>query len=216
MSIAIVERSGPLVSLIVEEKPICADALGQCLRVDCGLDEVFIEATLAGEAPAPAGRLVVALVDLATINYDFAALEAFVSRLAPCPVVAIDDRPNPAFSRIADQSHCRGYIAKTFDREQFSEALRSIISGHTWFYREDAEGEGRPAGSSARALPVLTERQSDVLAFIARGCSNEEISRELGISVGTVKTHVHTVLKRIGARNRTEAAIVAPRFRIHG
>ena len=216
MSIAIAERSGPSVSLIVEEKPICADALGQCLRIDCGLDEVFIENTLAGEAPAPAGRLVVALVDLATINYDFVALEAFASRLAPCPVVAIDDRPNPAFSRIADRSRCRGYIAKTFERELFSEALRSIISGQTWFYREGGEGEARPAESSAWALPVLTERQSDVLACIARGCSNEEIARELGISVGTVKTHVHTVLKRIGARNRTEAAIVAPRFRIHG
>lgn len=213
MSIAIAERSGPSVSLIVEEKPICADALGQCLRIDCGLDEVFIENTLAGEAPA--GRLVVALVDLATINYDFVALDAFAGRLAPCPVVAIDDRPNPAFSRIANRSRCRGYIAKTFERAQFSEALRSIISGQTWFYREGPEGDARLAELSASALPVLTQRQSDVLACIARGCSNEEIARELGISVGTVKTHVHTVLKRIGARNRTEAAIVAPRFRIH-
>jgi DNA-binding NarL/FixJ family response regulator len=206
----------PSVSLIVEEKPICASAISQYLRRDCGVDEVRIVSSLAGEniGELP-GRFVVVVVDLATINYDFVAVEALAARLDLSPVIAIDDRPNPAFSRIAERSNCRGYIAKTFLRDQLTQAIRSVISGQTWFHFEEAEKEDRPGKRPGRALPVLTVRQGAVLACIARGYSNEEIASELGVSVGTVKTHVHAVLRRIGARNRTEAAIIAPRFKIH-
>lgn len=52
----------------------------------------------------------------------------------------------------------------------------------------------------------LSHRESQVHAGIARGLSNKEIARELGIALGTVKNHVQRVLAKLGARNRTQAA----------
>lgn len=206
----------PSVSLVIEEKPICAGAIARCLSSDCGVDDVRLERSITGESiRASDGPYVVVLVDLATINYDFHALEAFVARLDPSPVIAVDDRPNPAFASIAATINCRGYIAKTLEEEQFKQQVRSVISGHflpIGYGKEDVS----PDCHGTKKMNVLTGRQSAVLACVARGLSNNEIAQELGITVGTVKTHVHTVLSRIGARNRTEAAIVAPRFHALG
>lgn len=207
------ENTGPTTSLVIEEKPICAGAIARCLRNGCNVDEVRLERSMAGgRLGKTEGRFAVALVDLATINYDFEALGGFVAYLCPAPVIAIDDRPNPAFSRITAKLNCRGYIAKTFEAELVIRAIRSVISGQPWFPDESEEGGESPAGCHAEVLTPLTRRQSAVLACIALGYANEDIARQLGISVGTVKTHVHAVLRRIGARNRTEAAILAPRF----
>lgn len=211
------DRTRTSASLIVEEKPICADAIARCLRIECGVEEVCVEKSLAGEKIDDLkGCLMVALVDLATINYDFGALGAFVTRVAPCPVIAVDDRPNPAFSHVTAALGCRGYVAKTFEGAQFSQAIGSVISGQSWFNLENGGGGEEPDGHNPEVGAMLTQRQRAVLACIARGSSNVEIASQLGISVGTVKTHVHAVLRRIGARNRTEAAIVAPRFYVHG
>lgn len=213
MEFCLNKNTGPTTSLVIEEKPICAGAIAHCLRDGCNVDEVRLERSMAGgRLGKTESHFAVALVDLATINYDFEVLGAFVARLCPSPVIAIDDRPNPAFSQITARLNCRGYIAKTFEAELVIRAIRSVISGQSWFPGESEENGEPPADCHAEVLTPLTRRQSAVLACIALGHSNEEIAHQLGISVGTVKTHVHAVLRRIGARNRTEAAILAPRF----
>jgi two-component system, NarL family, nitrate/nitrite response regulator NarL len=53
----------------------------------------------------------------------------------------------------------------------------------------------------------LTHRESEVMTLLAHGLSNKEIARDLGIAVATVKNHVHAVLDKLNARNRTEAII---------
>tara|TARA_R110002124_G_scaffold46541_1_gene139562 strand:- start:68 stop:799 length:732 start_codon:yes stop_codon:yes gene_type:complete len=207
------KNTGPSASLVIEEKPICASAIAQCLRSSCDITDVRLEKSMDCEGPGRAeGRFRIVLVDLATINYDFEGLGAFVARHHSSPVVAIDDRPNPAFSRISAKLNCRGYIAKTFEEILVSRAINVVISGQSWFSGDADTNEDPAADCESGALSVLTRRQEAVLACIALGYSNEEIAGQLGISVGTVKTHVHAVLRRIGARNRTEAAIVAPRF----
>jgi DNA-binding NarL/FixJ family response regulator len=59
------------------------------------------------------------------------------------------------------------------------------------------------------AFPQLTERQADVLRAALRGSSNKLIARELGISDGTVKTHLRAIYQELGTRNRTEAVYMA-------
>lgn len=54
----------------------------------------------------------------------------------------------------------------------------------------------------------LTRRESEVLSFLAEGHSNAEIARTLVVSVSTVKTHVHHILRKLDVRNRAEAALV--------
>ena len=60
-----------------------------------------------------------------------------------------------------------------------------------------------------RAIDDLTDREQEVLVFIARGFSNQEIARELTLSVDTVKTHVKRVYAKLGARDRVHAVIAA-------
>ena len=58
----------------------------------------------------------------------------------------------------------------------------------------------------------LTPRQFDVLRLLAKGQSNKVIARDLGLSVSTVKAHLNTVFKALGARNRLEAVVRARPF----
>ncbi|TDD63211.1 response regulator transcription factor [Kribbella antibiotica] len=66
-----------------------------------------------------------------------------------------------------------------------------------------------PSGKARRAIPALTQRETDVTMAVARGRTNAEISKELLISLSTVKSHLTAVQRKIDARNRTEVAVWA-------
>lgn len=70
----------------------------------------------------------------------------------------------------------------------------------------------RPAGP---APDSLSERELQVLALLADGHPNREIGQILRISEGTVKTHLKRIFDKLGARNRTEAAIIARSSQLH-
>ena len=57
--------------------------------------------------------------------------------------------------------------------------------------------------------PVLTDRETDVLRLIVKGNSNKEIASKLNISEATVKTHVNSLLSKLGVSDRTQAATTA-------
>ena len=64
------------------------------------------------------------------------------------------------------------------------------------------------------ALKDLSSRELEVLRLIAKGRSNKQIAASLKITVGTVEVHVHHILKKLRARNRTEAACWLVRKRV--
>ena len=70
------------------------------------------------------------------------------------------------------------------------------------------------ASEPPAAFEGLTPRQKDVLRLLAKGKANKEIARELDLAEGTVKIHLAAVLRFLKARNRTEAAVLAARFKI--
>lgn len=107
----------------------------------------------------------------------------------------------------------QGYLLKSMPPEQIRTAVRTAAEGQTTLaptlverlVQEYAHRRVAPAPS----LGSLTERETDVLREIATGRSNQEIAARLFVSEGTVKTHVAAVLRKLGLRDRTQAAVAA-------
>jgi DNA-binding NarL/FixJ family response regulator len=97
----------------------------------------------------------------------------------------------------------RGCVLKGAPREELFAAIRAATAGSRVL--PPGFGERILAGLQGEGAAALTPRQSEVLALLADGRTNQEIALALGIGVRTVKYHVEGLLRRLGARNRTEA-----------
>lgn len=102
------------------------------------------------------------------------------------------------------QAGARGYLLKGMDTDALVDAIRSVHAGRQRIPAQVAERlAGRMGG------PVLTTREVGVLKEIVAGHSNKEIASELNISEATVKTHINSILSKLGVSDRTQAATTA-------
>jgi two-component system NarL family response regulator len=97
-----------------------------------------------------------------------------------------------------------GYLVKSVQREELTSAIRKAAAGQRHIPPEVAE---RLAGRVTRS--ELSARELDVLRLLVSGRRNREIARTLAITEGTVKLHVSSILGKLGAVDRTEAATIA-------
>jgi two-component system NarL family response regulator len=201
-------------ALLVEEKPICREAFGQILREQYLFDLVDTKSELHNLAEtASHGDYQLILIDLFTINHNFELLRSITSRFGGAGMLAVDDRYNPLFSRAAEAIGLSGYVAKISEMETLFEAISTVLAGEKWYsHRVGPEDNSEARAKSGDLAIGLTTRQSEILAQLSLGRTNQEIAWVLGISPGTVKAHVHAILKQVGARNRTEAALLAGRL----
>ena len=107
-----------------------------------------------------------------------------------------------------------GFALKRSSPEELAHAIRVVASGTSLVLPDltrrliaGRAARTRPRGSAA--LPGLTSREADVLRQLAAGLSNHEIAGRLHLSRETVKSHVSSVLVKLGARDRTQAVIAA-------
>jgi DNA-binding NarL/FixJ family response regulator len=106
-----------------------------------------------------------------------------------------------------------GFVYKDIDPDALASAIRTVHSGQLLLSPVAMRGLMNGNGAAATA-PSLTPRESQVLGLIAKGQTNRQIARALGVSEKTVKTHVTNLLRRIGAADRTQAALWAVRHGI--
>ncbi|MFF2487047.1 response regulator [Microbacterium sp. NPDC058062] len=108
-----------------------------------------------------------------------------------------------------------GFLLKTTDAATLVEAVRRVAAGEGML---DPRVTRRALALIPRSplatretgeLDLLTEREREVLEGMRTGRSNRQISDELGISLATVKTHVSSVLAKLGARSRSHAVAIA-------
>jgi DNA-binding NarL/FixJ family response regulator len=108
-----------------------------------------------------------------------------------------------------------GYLLKDLSGQELANAVRTVFNGGaliepTVAKRVMAEFARLypPARSIEESLPdPLSERELDILKLVSAGLSNREIGNQLGLSEGTVKNYVTSILQKIGVRDRTQAAL---------
>lgn len=114
------------------------------------------------------------------------------------------------------------YCTKDTNQDELVYIVNAVLSGAAWFDPKIADYILDAAKSQSLAveneiskpqnteeIPVLTSREKQVLALIVDGMSNNEISDSLNISVNTAKAHVCKILQKLGAADRTQAAVKA-------
>ncbi|WP_243076082.1 response regulator transcription factor [Microbacterium sp. SS28] len=132
----------------------------------------------------------------------------------PIPVVVITTFDLDEYVYAALRAGARGFLLKDAGPTLLAEAVRAAARGDALIdpnvtVRLIEEFAGTAREAVAPPSSPLTEREEDVLALVARGLGNSEIGARLHISLSTVKTHLASVMTKIGARNRVELAIWA-------
>jgi NarL family two-component system response regulator LiaR len=108
----------------------------------------------------------------------------------------------------AVQAGALGYLLKDSSPDDLLHAIRGVHRGNLVLPQDLARKLMQPQ-PDATALDQLTERETDVLRLLAQGQSNQEIARNLHITMTTVRSHVSNILMKLGVSNRTQAALVA-------
>ena len=200
----------PIRVLVVDDHGVVREGLRTYLELQDGI-EVAGEAADGEQAVSEAERLKpdVVLMDLVMPRLDgVGAMRALRERLPRTRVIVLtsfadDERLLPAI-----QAGAAGYLLKNVQPAELARAVRLAHAGETLL---DPSVAARLVETIATDQPVphLTPREREVLALIGRGLSNKRIARELGLSEKTVKTHVANVLHKLGAADRTQAAVYA-------
>jgi DNA-binding NarL/FixJ family response regulator len=115
----------------------------------------------------------------------------------------------------AMQSGASGFLLKNAPPEELIHAVRVVAAGDALLApsvtrRIIEQFARRPVEPEVRAqLESLTQREREVLVMLARGNSNAELAAELFVTEGTIKTHVSSLLAKLGLRDRVQAVVLA-------
>ena len=194
----------------------------QGLRMFLGLDpeiEVVAEAENGAEAIERAKQLRPDVVLMDLLMPVMGGIEAIGRLRAEVPeseVVAMTSVLEDAAVVGAVRAGAIGYLLKDTDAEALCQAIKGAPAGRVHLAPEAAARLLREVQAPAPTAPArgetLTERETDVLRLVARGRANKEVAAELGIAEKTVKTHVSSVLNKLGVQSRTQAALHAARM----
>jgi DNA-binding NarL/FixJ family response regulator len=196
--------------LVVDDHPVVRQGLRTFLDLQPDL-EVVGEAADGPACVQAAQELQpdVVLLDLRMPDGDgLTALRGLAETGNPARVLVITSFTDPGAVLPAIRAGAAGYVYKDVDPAALATAIRAVHAGHVLLNPEVA---GLLAGGEARAPATLTAREREVLTEVARGRSNREIANALHLSEKTVKTHVSSVLAKLGLADRTQAALYAVR-----
>lgn len=137
-----------------------------------------------------------------------------IKHLAPqVRVLILTSREETRMVQAMLQAGADGYCLKGITPEHLFTVIKEVSAGNGWFdgkvlstMRVALTGD---ASSAARPAAAITEREKEVLQWIAKGATNPEIGQHLHISSGTVRVHVHAILQKLGAVDRTQAVVLA-------
>lgn len=204
--------------LIVDDQALIRQALKTLLDLEGGIEVVGEAADgLAALEMVSETQPDVALVDVRMPRMDgvelVGRLAAEHPRVAAVILTTFDD-DEYIFDGL--RAGARGYLLKDASSEELVTAIEKASRGEVFLGGQVAskvvEEFGRLSSSPSERHPgseSLSERELEVLRLVASGASNREIAKKLYITEGTVKNHISSVLRKLGFRDRTQAALYA-------
>ncbi|HEU5149443.1 MAG TPA: response regulator transcription factor [Iamia sp.] len=204
--------------LVVDDHEGVANALGELLRA-AGCDPVHLADSI-GAALAVARR---ERLDLATIDLDLGAedgldLLAVLGEEHPrLPLLVLSATSAPEVIVAALRAGAAGFVPKTAASEDLLAAVHAASEGHTYLPVEligpvvERMKEPPPPSDWELLVDTLSERERQVLGLMVDGLNRSEISAELAISLNTVRTHVKSILAKLGVHASLEAVSLALR-----
>ncbi len=229
------DTSLPIRVLLADDQALLRESFRRLLELEGEAIEVVGAASDGQEALALVERLAregraphVVLMDVRMPRMDGVRATVLLRERHPAVRVLIlttFDDEEPIFAGL--QAGATGYLLKDVTADQLVEAIRAVHRGESPLQpsvaakvvarltdqRRDADTfkaeKDQPRDASAMPVDDLTEREREILRYVARGENNREIGEALFITEGTVKNHVSNILSKLALRDRTQAALWA-------
>ena len=196
--------------LLADDHDLVREAIAQFLRHE-GIEEIVTVATLDEglEAVRSGGSF-----DLVLLDYDMPGMSGLdgLARMRRAndgrPVALLTGTASAALAGDAIKAGASGYVPKSMGAKSMVSAVRFMAAGETFVPFEFMQG------ARTQAVGNLTERETQVLHGLCTGKSNKEIARDLDLQEVTIKLHVKTLCRKLEAKNRTQAAMIAKERRL--
>ncbi len=198
--------SGAIRVVIGDRRRLIAEALAALIET---LEGFTVTGVVAGDEVVP--PIAPPKPDLAVVGVGedtdgvVELVETFTARAPDMNIVLVAERVEPELVRFVLDQRLSGLLLTNTAGPDMAVSLGQVATGHAilpcgWRRALSAEADD--------PLELLSERQLEVLALLADGCSYEEIGKRLFITLNTVKFHVRSIFLRLGVRNRMAAARV--------
>jgi NarL family two-component system response regulator LiaR len=210
------KTSVPIRVMLVDDHTMVRRGLATFLKVHEDLH-------LAGEAESgeDAIRLCaevhpdVILMDLVLPTMDGAATTRIIRQRFPqVQILALTSFKEGELIKNALEAGAIGYLLKDVSADELARAIRAAHSGRATLSPEAAQALVENANQPPTPGLDLTEREREVLGLMIEGLNNTQIAGRLTVSPSTIKSHVSSILAKLGVASRTEAVALALRSRI--
>ena len=202
----------PIRVLIADDHSVVREGLRTFLGLDAEI-EIVGDATNGEEAVQLARQLApdVVLMDLKMPKLDGVSATGIIRRELPdTEVIALTSVLEDALVFGALRAGAIGYLLKDTEADELRRAIKAAAAGQVQLSPQAAARLVREV-RAPETTGTLSERETDVLRLLAQGYSNKELAQALAISEKTVKAHITSILAKLNASSRTQAALYAVR-----